>query len=289
MAANAFSEIAPLRRVLLRHPRDAFGDAARIAATWRGLDYLGPPDLERAVAEYERLVALLSETAEVAFLPGGDGLGLDSVYVRDAAVVTPKGVVLANMGKDARRAEPAAAGAYLEAQGIPVLGTISGDGRLEGGDVVWFDAGTLAVAIGGRTNPEGVEQLMALLGPETTVVAVPLPDWRAPGDVFHLMSVISPLDHDLALVYPPLTPPPVLDGLRGRGLRLLDVPDEEFGTMGCNVLALAPRRAVMLTGNPRTQVLMEAAGVSVATFDGAEICAKGCGGPTCLTRPLVRG
>lgn len=288
MTSIQFSEVSPLRRVAMRHPRVAFASARRIEATWQGLDFLGPPDLAKAIDEFDRLVALLSESAEVSFLPDGEGLGLDSIYVRDAALVTPTGIVLANMGKPARQGEPTIAGAYFEAEGIPVLGAITGDGRIEGGDVVWFDERTLAVAIGARTNAEGIEQLIGLLGPEMTVVAVPLPDWRAPGDVFHLMSVISPLDHDLALVYPPLMPPAFLDWLRGRGIRLLSVPDEEFESMGGNVLALAPRRAVMVTGNPRTQALMEEAGVDVETFDGAEICAKGCGGPTCLTRPLVR-
>ena len=289
MTRDQYSEVGRLRRVLMRHPRDAFKSADCIEAAWQGLDYLGPPDLAKAVDEYDRLVTLLSETAEVAFLSGGDGLGLDSIYVRDAAVVTPKGVILANMGKPARQAEPAAAGAYFEAEGFPVLGAITGNGRLEGGDVVWFDGRTLAVAIGARTNAEGIEQLLALLGSEMTVVGVPLPDWRGPGDVFHLMSVISPLDHDLALVYPPLMPPAFLDWLRGRGIRLLSVPDEEFESMGGNVLALAPRRTIMVDGNPRTRALLENAGVAVETFDGAEICAKGCGGATCLTRPLVRG
>jgi N-dimethylarginine dimethylaminohydrolase len=172
---------------------------------------------------------------------------------------------------------------------VPVLGSIEGTGCLEGGDVTWLTPGTLAVGRGYRTNDEGIRQLRELLGTDVEVVVVPLPHWRGPSDVFHLMSVISPLADDVALVYSPLLPVVFRDLLLERGTTLVEVPDAEFESMGCNVLAVAPRLVVALDGNPETRRRMEAAGVEVHVYQGAEISSKGCGGPTCLTRPLERG
>jgi len=283
-------EYGPLRRVALRHARDAFAGPAKIAAEWRALGYPAAPDPARAEAEYEAFAACLAEAgAAIDWLPAGDGLTLDAIYVRDAAVPGPRGLVLCSMGKAARAAEPAVHGAALAAAGLPVAGTIAGAGRLEGGDVVWLDAATCAVAEGYRTNAEGMRQLAALLGPEVELVVVPLPHYKGPADVFHLMSIVSPLDADLAVVYSPLMPVPFRERLLARGMTLVEVPDDEFETMGCNVLALGPRRALMLDGNPETRRRLEAAGCAVATYAGTEISLKGAGGPTCLTRPLVRG
>lgn len=222
--------------------------------------------------------------------PGGDAT-LDALYPRDASLTFDRGVVTCNMGKAARRGEPAAAGRALAALGLPVLGGIEGNGRLEGGDTAWLDERTLAVGLGRRTNREGVEQLRALLatgGDPPEVLAVPLPDWRGPNDVFHLMSVLSPIDRDLAVVYPPLLPAALRAALAERGIQLVEVPDEELDTLGCNVLAVAPGRCLMLQGNPETRRRLERAGAEVTVFAGEEICLKGGGGPTCLTRPLVR-
>jgi len=203
--------------------------------------------------------------------------------------VSDGGAVLCSMGKKARREEPAALREALAGLGVPLLGSIEGDGRLEGGDVVWLDARTLAVGRGYRTNGDGIRQLTALLGDAVDeVLTVPLPHWNGPEDVFHLMSVISPLDVDLALVYSPLLAVPFREELLARGVELVEVPDAEFDSLGCNVLAVAPRVAVAVEGNPETRRRMEGAGVRVHTFRGEEISAKGCGGPTCLTRPLER-
>jgi N-dimethylarginine dimethylaminohydrolase len=225
-----------------------------IAAEWQALDWLAPPDFDRALAEYDGFVAALEGfgVAVELLAPGGDAT-LDALYPRDASLVFDHGVVTCNMGKAARRGEPAAAGRALAALGLPVLGGIEGRGRLEGGDAAWLDERTFAVGLGRRTNREGVEQLRALLGaggdaPE--VLAIPLPDWRGPNDVFHLMSVLSPIDHDLAVVYPPLLPAPLRAALAERGIQLVEVPDEELDTLGCNVLAVGPRRCLMLEGNP---------------------------------------
>jgi len=192
------------------------------------------------------------------------------------------------MGKPARRAEPARAAAWLAEQGWPQDGAIDGPGLLEGGDLIWLDARTCVVGRGYRTNDAGITQLRTLLGSAVEVVVVPLPHYKGPGDVFHLMSMISPLDRDLALVHAPLLPVPFREWLLARGIALVEVPDEEFASMGCNVLTLAPRRCLMLEGNPETRRRLEAAGCAVVTYEGREISAKGEGGPTCLTRPLVR-
>jgi N-dimethylarginine dimethylaminohydrolase len=192
------------------------------------------------------------------------------------------------MGKVERRGEPAVAGAALGRLGLPLAGAIEGEGRLEGGDLVWFDERTLAVGHTYRTNDEGIRQLRALVGPAVEVVVAEMPHYRGPADVFHLMSVLSPIDRDLALVYSPLMPIRLRDWLLARGINLVDVPDAEFESMGCNVLAIAPRRCVMLRGNPRTAAALRAAGAEVIEIEGREISEKGQGGPTCLTRPLLR-
>jgi N-dimethylarginine dimethylaminohydrolase len=171
-----------------------------------------------------------------------------------------------------------------------VLGAITGEGRLEGGDVVWFDDRTVAVGRGYRTNDEGIRQLRTLVGEAVDeVVVVPLPHWKGAEDVFHLMSILSPIDDDLALVYAPLLPVPFREWLLARGIKFVEVPESEFDSMGCNVLALAPRKCLALAGNPLTRERLEAEGVEVREFVGREISRKGGGGPTCLTRPIVRG
>ena len=169
------------------------------------------------------------------------------------------------------------------------MGAIEAPGQLEGGDVLWLDARTVAVGRGYRTNDAGIAQLRALLADDVDeVIVVPLPHWRGAGDVFHLMSIISPVDRDLAVVYSPLLPVPFREHLLERGIELVEVPDEEFDTMGANVLAIAPRRCVMVAGNPVTRARLERAGAEVLEYDGSEISLKGGGGPTCLTRPLRR-
>lgn len=289
---TAQSEIDRLADVVLKHPRDAFVSAAMVAAQWRDLNYAAPPDVESAVAEFERLADLLrSAGARVHLLPAHEDTTLDSIYVRDAAVVSNRGVVLCRMGKPQRSGEPRAQEAAFRQLGLdlPILGRIEPPGLLEGGDVIWLDRRTLAVGRGYRTNDEGIRQLGALLGDAVDdLVVVPLPHWRGPGDVMHLMSLISPIDDDLAIVYSPLLPVWFRERLLERGMRLLEVPDEEFETMGTNVLALAPRRCLMLDGNPKSRTALEAAGAAVTVYEGREISVKGSGGPTCLTRPLRR-
>src|SRR5258707_15218354 len=171
------------------------------------------------------------------------------------------------MGKPARSGEPAVMAASLREMGVPIIGAISGAGRLEGGDVTWLDERTVAVGQGYRSNAKGLRQLREILGAEVdAVIPVPLPHWTGPDDCLHLMSILSMVDRDLAVVYSRLMPGPVRQMLLARGLTLVEVPDEEYDSMACNVLALAPRYCVMLAGNPITQARLDAAGARAATY-----------------------
>lgn len=284
------TEYGRLAHVWVRKPSDAFQSQEKLDAEWRGLGYAGSPDLGRATTEFEQFTDLLeSGGADVVPIPPSSDLSIDSIYVRDASIVTDDGLILCNMGKESRAGEPEAHRNAAAQVGVPVIGAIEGAGRLEGGDFVWLAPGVAAVGLGYRTNQEGIGQLGThLAGRADELIVVPLPHWRGPGDVFHLMSIISPVDADLAVVYSPLMPVPFRTRLLDLGIKLVEVPDEEFESMGANVLALGPRTALMLEGNPITRARLEAAGCEVLVYEGSEISSKGCGGPTCLTRPLVR-
>ena len=284
------SEIGMITRLVVKHARDAFRGPENIAAEWQGLNFTAAPDFSRAIAQYDRFLALLdSSGCAITMLPPAEGAGLDSIYVRDGSIVCDRGVILCQMGKPQRAGEPTAQEAALRGLGCPILGTIQSPGRLEGGDVAWLDERTIAVGRGYRTNDAGIAQLRAFLGDSIDeFITVPLPHWRGADDVFHLMSIISPVDRDLAVVYSPLLPVPFREWLLARGMQLVEVPDDEFESMGANVLALAPRRCLMMAGNPITRQKLEAAGATVLEYDGSEISLKGGGGPTCLTRPLER-
>jgi len=287
---TAQSEVGALARVLLKHPRQAFKDAASIERQWRELNFTAPPDLERAIAEYDRFVTLLQDDGHSPqFLPDTNATGLDSIYVRDASIICDRGAILCRMGKPAREAEPAAQEAAFRALGYPIVGTIAAPGCVEGGDVVWLDRRTMAVGRGYRTNDDGIAQLRRFLGDAIDdLITVQLPHWKGAADVFHLMSIVSPIDRDLAVVYSRLMPVAFRERLLDRGTTLVEVPDEEFDSMGANVLALGPRRCLMLAGNPITRDRLEKAGALVTVYEGANISVKGGGGPTCLTRPLLR-
>lgn len=284
------SEYGPLTGVLLKHAREAFVSDEQIAGQWTWLNYTAAPDFSKALKEYDRFTEIVAGSgAEIVWLPHHDGLTLDSMYTRDASVLGVDGAIPCSMGKQARAGEPAAQGEELRSQGWPLSGTIAAPGMLEGGDLIWLDARTVVVGEGRRTNAEGIRQLTTLLGDsfdELSVVA--LPDYRGEHDVMHLMSLISPVDKDLAVVSSTLLPVPFRTMLLDRGYQLIDVPEDEFESMGTNVLALGPRDCVMVDGNPKTRAALERAGARVQVFEGVEISLKGGGGPTCLTRPLAR-
>ena len=282
------TEVGPVGALLLKHPREAWRDRDRVEAGWRALGYPEAPDFSRACAEYDRFAEALGRfVPDVRFLPADDGTGLDSIYVRDAACVSPGGLVLCRMGKPLRGGEPEAVGRFCEKAGWPIAGRIREPGTLEGGDVAWLDARTAAVGRGYRTNAEGLRQFREIVDRDgCEVVEVPLPHWDGPGDVFHLMSVLSPVDERKLLVYSRLLPVPFRERLLGSGFSLLEVPDAEFASMGANVLALAPGKCLALAGNPRTAEVLTRAGVELTLYEGGEISRKGSGGPTCLTRPV---
>ncbi len=290
LRVGAESNVTPLRSVLVKSVEAGWHDQATADSEWQAFHYPASPDYARAVDEHRALEALLREQQiEVHQLPPAAGTGLDSIYTHDPLILTSRGAILCRMGKSARSREPEAARLWLEAAGIQVLGAIEGAGLLEGGDLVWLDSGTVAVGEGYRTNAEGIRQVRNLLGGLVDeVITVPLPHWSGPGDCLHLMSLISPIDSDLAVVYSPLLPVPFRRLLLDRGYDLVEVPEPEFVTMGPNVLALGPRCCLVLEGNPLTRRRLEAAGAAVLSYRGEEISLKGGGGPTCLTRPLLR-
>jgi N-dimethylarginine dimethylaminohydrolase len=217
------------------------------------------------------------------------GTGLDSIYTHDPALVTEAGAIILQLGKPARRGEGPALAEALRQWEVPILGVVDGMAMAEAGDLMWLDRRTLVAGRSFRTNTAGIAAVRWAVEPlGVRVMEVHLPGWEGPGRVLHLMSLISLLDEDLAVVYRKLLPVPLLECLADRGVRLVDVPDDEFGTQGCNVLALGRREAVMVKGNPQTRRRLEAAGCKVAEFEGGEIALKGSGGPTCLTRPLWR-
>lgn len=279
------SMVEPLRKVLVRRPDQAFGGAD--PARWH---YTDRPHLDIACQEHDALVAILRQSgAEVIyhdeFLPDH----ADAIFVHDPAIVTDQGAVILKMAKALREGEEAAMTRCFAKLGIPILYTLYGEAQAEGGDLLWLDHDTLAVGQGFRTNAEGLRQLQQVLsGLGVEVMPVPLPYFGGAEACLHLMSLISLVDHDLAVVYPPLLPVPFWQYLKERGVGFIEVPDEEFRTMGTNVLALAPRRCVMLEGNPVTKRRLEEAGCQVFTFKGDEISLKAEGGPTCLTRPILR-
>ncbi len=284
------NEYGLLKKVALRRPAESFTSDTKIDAEWQNLNYHLRPDLEAARKEYDAFENLLRATgAEIVTLPASDHLTLDSIYTRDALAVAPQGIIKPRMGKPQRRMESEINGDALSKAGVPVIGSITGSGKVEGGDLVWIDNHTLLAGIGYRTNTEGARQLQSLVGPEVSVISFDLPHYKGRTDVFHLMSVVSPIDHDLAVAYRPLMPVRLVEFLEHRGIHCVDVPDEEFASMGCNVLAIAPRTVVMVEGNPETEKRLRSAGATVHPYPGQEISRKGEGGPTCLTRPLVRG
>jgi N-dimethylarginine dimethylaminohydrolase len=286
---GTFNNWGTLKTVAVRRPAEAFVSDEKIDAEWQDLNFHSRPDFANALKEFEQVDRVLKAAGtDVIYLPAAEGLTLDALYTHDALVITPEGLVRPRMGKPQRRNEATVNGAALEALGFPIAGDITGDGKLEGGDLVWLDRHTVVAGVGYRTNVEGCRQLQKLCGGDVNVLWFDMPHYKGPTDVFHLMSVLSPLDRDLAAVYLPLMPVRLAELLVDRGIGFVHIPEQEFDTMGCNVLALGPRYAMSVDGNPETLKRMQAAGVNVEVIDGYDICRKGEGGPTCMTRPLVR-
>ncbi len=275
----------PLKRVMVRQPGVPGSES-----DWSDLAYFHPPDLERSNAEHAAFVELLEASgAEVVVAPPDEPGYLDAVFCYDPSLMTDAGAILLRPSKPQRVDEVAFHARTYAEIGIPILGAIEAPGTVEGGDTLWIDESTLAVGRGYRTNREGIRQLQAILDPlGVQVVAYDLAHYHGPGECLHLMSFISPVDDKLAVVYLPLMPVQLVEDLQDRGWRFIEVPDEEFESMACNVLAVGPSDVIAMDGNPTTRARMEAAGCTVRTYPGQEISYNRAGGPTCLSRPLWR-
>lgn len=290
MKTTYHSEYLKMQSVFINPVKTTFISNTFIESQWRQLNYLSKPDYELALKEYELFEdELRNSGANIQYFPQNDGLSIDSMYCRDASIATDFGMILCNMGKPDRSVEPEIQKQVYKQNHIPILGEIKSPGTVEGGDVAWLDETTLAVGHTYRTNDSGIEQLKNLLEPHgIQVIVVELPHYKGKSDVFHLMSILSPVDKNLAVVYSPLMPIKFRNELIDRGFNFVEVPDNEFESMGCNVLAVAPRKCIMVAGNPKTKEALLMAGCEVFTYSGEHISVKGGGGPTCLTRPLIR-
>ncbi len=279
----------PLRRVAMRRPGRATLEAD--PALWH---YAGPLDAGRLTRQYDAFVARVAGSgAEIEWMDDTDDGLSDSIFVFDPSFVTPAGAILLRPGKSLRRPEVALHETLYQRLGLPVIGRVEPPGLTEGGDLLWIDETTLAAARSFRTNQAGIDQLRDILAPlGTRVVTFDLPVWNGSAACLHLLSVISPLDTDLALVYPRLLPVALRELLRDRGIRCLEVSDQEFEAsngLSLNVLATAPRRCIAVDGFPHTVRLMREAGCAVTCFEADALCIPCEGGPTCLTLPLWRG
>lgn len=287
---TAHSEYGTLKKVFIKSPEAAFKNQQQIDKQWADLHYLDRPNFTQSKVEYREFESLLKSIGtEVFYFSENETVSMDSIYCRDASIVTDSGVIICQMGKGQRIPEPKACQIDYAKHGIPILGEITPPGTIEGGDVAWLDEKTLAIAHGYRTNDDGFRQIKDLLSPiGVDVIQVDLPHYKGSGDVFHLMSIFSPVDKDKAVVYSPLMPVRFREELLSRNIQLIEVPEEEFESMGCNVLAIAPSQCIMVKGNPITKQRLEDADCSVLEYAGEDISVKGGGGPTCLTRPWLR-
>jgi N-dimethylarginine dimethylaminohydrolase len=265
--------------VLVRALRDSRG--------WEACGWRAEPDAAGIAREHEAFCALLQGAGAEVIVAKSPAESPDAIYTYDPALVSEEGALLLNPGKEIRRGEPAALGEDFERAGIPIAGRLSGDEWAEGGDFCWLDERTLLAGRGYRTSSDGIAAVERLLN-GVEVLAFDLPHWHGRDEVMHLLSLLSPVANDLVVAYPPLLPVRLAQMLEERGIEVIAVPDQEFDSMGTNVLALAPRVALMVGGNPETRRRLENAGVEVLVYEGKEL-SKGDGGPTCLTRPILRG
>ena len=279
-----------LRRVMVCPPGNAGWNDPRKASAWRELGFQHAPDFAVAQSQHQTLCRLLGESgAEVLNLPAADSLTLDSVYTHDASLATDYGLVLMNPGKKNRVAEARAHADFCGPLGIPVFGEIGLPGTSESGDIVWLDPQTLLIGHGYRTNQAGIEQMRSVLSRKNVeVLSAPLPYGPGPSACLHLMSLMSVLDEKTILVDLPWLAVETVELLKQRGLRLIEIEYGERDTLACNVLSLGQKRLIAIDENTKTNQRLRDAGFDVRTFPGSEICINGAGGPTCLTRPLLR-
>ena len=284
------SNVSTLKTVLLKDPKAAFKSQKTIDLQWQNLNFIERPDFKKSIIQYEKFVDILNDNhVQILFIPEDDETSLDSIYTHDPMFMTPNGAVIGNMGKKQRKPETAMMKKYLYETGIPILGEINNGGTLEGGDAIWINDKIAAVGLTYRTNNEGVNQLRKILSLiSVELICVDLPHWNGPVDVLHLMSLISPLKEDLFLIYEKLLPVGFLKLLNNLDIKTISIADEDYDTLGCNVLPLSTTKCLITKGNDRTTKIIEQNGIEVIEFQASEICYKGSGGPTCLTRPIYR-
>ncbi len=283
--------VAPLRSVLLASPQNANWTSAQHAAQWRDLRYLHAPDFTQAYAQHEALCRILQANgAELFELPSSSAFSLDAIYVHDASFMTNHGAIILRMGKAARMSEPHMHAEFYRGHGIPILGEIAAPGTIEAGDMVWLDEATLLIGRGYRTNASAIAQVREMLAPfQIKVIAAPLPHGAGPDYCLHLMSLMSMLDERTVLLDSAWLAVETIELLRERGLRLLEIDARERDTLACNVLALGDGKLLAFAENEQTNRKLAQAGFELFTFSGSEVGINGGGGPTCLTRPLLRG
>jgi N-dimethylarginine dimethylaminohydrolase len=273
---------APLREVLVKRPGAAFGAAFDDPSH----GFLHPVDLERAQREHDRFVELLASLGPAVHVLDAETGSPDLVYMFDPLLVSNRGAIPLRPGKPNRLGEPAVLEAWTAARGIPTAGRIEAPGTIEGGDTFWLRPDLLCIGRSLRTSDAGARQLAGIVGGDVRIFD--LPYWRGAGELVHLLSVVSPVADDLAVVFLPLIPVGLWELLRELGIRMLEVGEEEFPTLGCNVLAVRPGVVILAEGNPRVAAVLSAAGCEVHTYEASEIGLNGSGGPTCLTRPILR-
>jgi N-dimethylarginine dimethylaminohydrolase len=288
---NGHSMVDPLQRVLVCSPQTACWNRSENTARWQELGFRYAPNVDEAQLQHESLChALATAGAEIIELPPSNELSLDAVYVHDASLPTDFGLIVMRPGKANRVAEGPHQGSSCESLGVPRFATIIAPGTTEAGDMVWLDSRTLLIGHGYRTNAAGIAQMRTLLAPKgIDVLSAPLPYGRGPSECLHLMSLISLLDERTALVDLPWLAVETVELLKARGFRWIEIDYSERDTLACNVLSLGQRRLLAIEENHRTNDRLRQAGFEVHTFPGSEICLNGSGGPTCLTRPLLRG
>jgi N-dimethylarginine dimethylaminohydrolase len=284
-----FNEYSLLTQVAIRSPLNSFLTDEKLSNEWQDLRFHEKPELKESINEFiEFRKLLLNNEIKIIDLPQAKGLTIDSIYTRDSILISPKGLILCNMGRASRTPEARDNYEHLKLQGYQIAGEILAPGTLEGGDFIWLNDTKAAVGLGPRTNQNGIDQLRKILGNSVDLHVVPLPEPTHPDDVLHLMSIISPLDKDLVLIYRPLMPVSFIQWIEQLGIKFIEVDEAEYLLMGCNVLATSPRSVIMLENLPGVQRSLQNAGCDVQTYKGIEISRKGEGGPTCLTRPLKR-
>jgi N-dimethylarginine dimethylaminohydrolase len=289
--ASGHSMVARLQKVLVCSPRTAGWDQPQRAARWRELGFLRAPNFQQAQSEHDNLRSKLeSAGAEVIEMPPAPDLSLDAVYVHDASFTTNFGLIAMRPGKANRVSEGKHHRSHCGSLMLPTLAEIAAPGTTEAGDMVWLDSKTLLIGHGYRTNSAGIRQMRDLLGPRgIDVISAPLPYGRGPSPCLHLMSLISLLDEQTALVDLPWLTVETVELLRSSGYRLIEIDYSERDALACNVLSLGDKRLLALRENEKTNQKLHDSGFDVRTFPGSELCINGGGGPTCLTRPLKRG